>query len=130
VFKGHAGPFSFVHVTPDNRHRDAITSPTPKRLAAVDVSGDSVYQVRGAEFVVPPSGGITLRLKAEFQAAISALEKPLAHGNGDAFAHATHMRDAVVPAMSKLRVLGDKLETVVADDLWPLPTYREILFIK
>ena len=25
---------------------------------------------------------------------------------------------------------GDKLETVVADDLWPLPTYREMLFIK
>ena len=26
--------------------------------------------------------------------------------------------------------LGDKLESVVADDLWPLPTYREMLFIK
>ena len=26
--------------------------------------------------------------------------------------------------------LGDKLETMVADDLWPLPTYREMLFIK
>jgi glutamine synthetase len=32
--------------------------------------------------------------------------------------------------MNAVRVLGDKLETVVADDLWPLPTYREMLFIK
>jgi glutamine synthetase len=24
----------------------------------------------------------------------------------------------------------DKLETTVADDLWPLPTYQEMLFIK
>ena len=27
-------------------------------------------------------------------------------------------------------LLGDHLEGVVADDLWPLPTYREMLFIK
>ncbi len=32
--------------------------------------------------------------------------------------------------MAAVRTLGDKLETVVADDLWPLPTYREMLFIK
>ena len=40
------------------------------------------------------------------------------------------MRDAVIPAMAEVRKLGDKLETLVADDLWPLPTYREMLFIK
>ena len=32
--------------------------------------------------------------------------------------------------MAEVRTLGDKLETMVADDLWPLPTYREMLFIK
>jgi len=32
--------------------------------------------------------------------------------------------------MVELRTLGDALETMVADDLWPLPTYREMLFIK
>jgi glutamine synthetase len=32
--------------------------------------------------------------------------------------------------MATLRSLGDKLETMVADDHWPLPTYREMLFIK
>ena len=30
----------------------------------------------------------------------------------------------------KVRELGDELEKVVADDLWPLPKYSEILFIK
>ena len=33
-------------------------------------------------------------------------------------------------AMTELRKHGDKLETLIADDLWPLPTYREMLFIK
>ena len=32
--------------------------------------------------------------------------------------------------MAKLREAADKLEKVVADNLWPLPKYSEILFIK
>ncbi|MGL6076093.1 MAG: glutamine synthetase III [Fimbriiglobus sp.] len=63
--------------------------------------------------------------------AISALEKVTHHhAEGDAFAHAKYARDAIVPKMADLRVAGDKLETIVADDLWPIPTYREMLFIK
>ena len=49
---------------------------------------------------------------------------------GDAFAHAKYHKEAVIPKMAELRTFGDKLETMVADDLWPLPTYREMLFIK
>jgi glutamine synthetase len=68
---------------------------------------------------------------SDFQGALSGLEKALAHhADGDAFAHAKYMRDAVLPAMTNVRTFGDKLETMVADDLWPLPTYREMLFIK
>jgi glutamine synthetase len=67
----------------------------------------------------------------EFQKATVSLEKALAHhAEGDPFAHAKHSRDAILPAMTAVRTLGDKLETIVADDLWPLPTYREMLFIK
>jgi glutamine synthetase len=32
--------------------------------------------------------------------------------------------------MAAVREVGDNLEKVVADDLWPLPKYSEILFIK
>jgi len=68
---------------------------------------------------------------SDLQAATSALDKALAHhGDGDAYAHAKYMRDNVLPAMNAVRTLGDKLETMVADDYWPLPTYREMLFIK
>ena len=40
------------------------------------------------------------------------------------------MRDTVIPAMSDVRGVADRLERIVADDLWPLPKYQEILFIK
>jgi glutamine synthetase len=68
----------------------------------------------------------------DFQKTINALEKALAHtGNGgDAFAHAKHVREHILPEMNELRKAADKLETIVADDLWPLPTYREMLFVK
>jgi glutamine synthetase len=44
--------------------------------------------------------------------------------------HAKTYRDKVVPAMGKLRVLADQLETMVDDAEWPLPKYREILFLQ
>jgi glutamine synthetase len=36
----------------------------------------------------------------------------------------------VIPAMEAARAVADKLERIVADDLWPLPKYSEMLFIK
>jgi glutamine synthetase len=44
--------------------------------------------------------------------------------------HALYMRDSVIPAMTAVREAADALEKIVADDLWPLPKYSEILFIK
>ncbi|HNW48826.1 MAG TPA: glutamine synthetase III [Bacteroidales bacterium] len=34
----------------------------------------------------------------------------------------------VLPFMEKMRVVADKLEMVVDDELWPLPKYRELMF--
>jgi glutamine synthetase len=48
----------------------------------------------------------------------------------DALEHAKYMRDKVIRAMDDVRTAADKLEKIVADDLWPLPKYSEILFIK
>ncbi len=52
------------------------------------------------------------------------------HPEGDSLAHAKHARDVITPAMNAVRVAGDQLEGLVADDLWPLPTYQEMLFLK
>jgi glutamine synthetase len=43
---------------------------------------------------------------------------------------ALYMRDTVIPAMEDVREVADRLEKLVADDLWPLPKYSEMLFIK
>ncbi|MBA3808755.1 MAG: glutamine synthetase III [Solirubrobacterales bacterium] len=43
---------------------------------------------------------------------------------------AVYMRDAVIVAMEDVRDVADRLERLIADDLWPLPKYSEMLFIK
>ncbi|MCL2049286.1 MAG: glutamine synthetase III [Defluviitaleaceae bacterium] len=41
---------------------------------------------------------------------------------------ATYYRDKVFCAMSELRAVVDELETIVAKDYWPLPSYAELLY--
>jgi len=75
----------------------------------------------------------TSELIGEFSDAIRALESANLAENqphDELLAHAAYMRDEVVPAMEQTRACADRLERVVADDLWPLPKYAEILFIK
>jgi glutamine synthetase len=70
---------------------------------------------------------------AAFVGAIKQLESVNLEDNqphGDILGHAKYMRDEVIPAMDAAREVADRLEKVVADDLWPLPKYSEVLFIK
>jgi glutamine synthetase len=52
------------------------------------------------------------------------------HHAGAPQEHAKTYRDKVVPAMAKLREIADALETMVDDAEWPLPKYREVLFLQ
>jgi glutamine synthetase len=71
------------------------------------------------------------KLVGDFEGKIEALEKALAHhGAADLRAEVKHFHDDVIPAMVGLRGTADQIETILPDDLWPLPTYREMLFIK
>jgi len=74
--------------------------------------------------------GEFVNLVSRFQESIAALEKVSAHGDDDPVKHASWIRDKVKPAMAQLRSYADALETYVSADLWPLPTYRELLFLK
>ena len=38
--------------------------------------------------------------------------------------------DKVEPKLDEIRYQIDKLELIVDDALWPLPKYRELLFIR
>jgi glutamine synthetase len=70
-------------------------------------------------------------LAATLSTRIGALEKVLKHPVGEGFVkEATHFCTSVLPAMLSIREVTDSLEGLVANDLWPLPTYQEMLFVK
>lgn len=45
-------------------------------------------------------------------------------------AEANHCRKNILPAMEELRAIVDTLEVIVAEDLWPFPSYQNMLFVK
>ncbi|MFQ5429216.1 MAG: glutamine synthetase III [Phycisphaerae bacterium] len=69
-------------------------------------------------------------LTTRFAATADALAAADTTDEEDPFNEAAYLRETVLPLMDRLRSLGDELETRVSADLWPLPSYREMLFIK
>jgi glutamine synthetase len=114
-----------------------IEAETTADIARTQLLAASIQHMCRLQTAGPGSGLDTLRtelsgLLDEFVSAIGVLEdKNANHDEGTAVLdHALFVRDHVVPAMEAVREVADKLERIVADDLWPLPKYSEILFIK
>jgi glutamine synthetase len=81
---------------------------------------------KGVGSIVTRVAGLT----DDLVAAIDLLEKAQrAAGKAKSVhAEARAFAEKVIPAQNALRDVADELETLVADDLWPLPKYRELLF--
>jgi glutamine synthetase len=110
---------------------EAETAASIARTMLLPAAARHVSLLLGAELSELASE--TSDLIAEFSEAIRALEAANLSDNqphDDVLEHAKYMHDTILPAMDAVRVCADKLERIVADDLWPLPKYSEILFIK
>jgi glutamine synthetase len=71
-----------------------------------------------------------VELVTRLRNATAAVEQASAHHDADPLKHASQISRELKPAMAELRTTVDTLETLVAADLWPLPTYRDLLFLK
>jgi glutamine synthetase len=73
----------------------------------------------------------TSSLIDELASALATLVEKNADLGGDTVHEkAYHMRDNIVPAMMAVRTVVDKLERLLPDTEWPLPKYRDMLFVK
>jgi glutamine synthetase len=67
---------------------------------------------------------------ADLEDGLATLKAALSDDSGEsALDEAKHAQDALLPAMEAVRTAADTLESLVADDLWPLPTYQEMLYV-
>ncbi len=84
----------------------------------------------GYEFDTDTLDSVTALVKV-LQDSIGALDHAIREEASETpIEAARHRCDVVLPAMLGVRGYVDELESLVADDLWPLPTYQEMLFIK
>ena len=68
-------------------------------------------------------------LAAVFNDKIEALESAVIKADEFTSAEqAKYFHDAVIPAMNELRLVGDELETLTAEEYWPFPSYGDMLF--
>jgi glutamine synthetase len=103
--------------------RTMILPAALRQAELIDEAGDNPATERLAEELT----GILGRLVDGIFALEEANE---GHPGDEGLELAVYMRDTVIPAMEEVRAAADRLEKVVADDLWPLPKYSEMLFIK
>jgi glutamine synthetase len=112
----------------------ARTMILPAALRYQKEVGESIAAAKAAGASTPAgleSFGTLVSTINELTREIGKLDKALSHhAEGEPFDHAKFTREHVFTALSSLREVADKLESIVADDLWPLPTYREMLFIR
>ncbi len=87
-------------------------------------------KLTGFEFDTDTLEQVTELVKCLQRSIRELAESLVHHGSHDLHAEAAHFCDDVLPAMLMVRSCADELEGWVADDLWPLPTYQEMLFIK
>lgn len=83
----------------------------------------------GQDFQMVTLKDVTAKLR-NMQRAVNDLEESLAHLEAGSLDEARYLCDIVLPKMKTVRIWADALEVIVADDLWALPSYQEMLFIK
>ncbi|MHC4220874.1 MAG: glutamine synthetase III family protein [Planctomycetota bacterium] len=71
-------------------------------------------------------------LMTSLQSGLEALEKATAKAGEieDTTKQADAYKASVIPAMQAVRDSADQLETIVDADIWPLPSYAEMMFLK
>ncbi|MGB0333487.1 MAG: glutamine synthetase type III, partial [Planctomycetota bacterium] len=116
----------------------AQTMILPAASAFQSQLSETIRGVRGVDESIPTDAQVealhcTAAGAVALQDAVNALNDALAkvdgasHGEAES-AHA--MLTEVIPQMEKVRAAADGLEKVVDDDLWPLPKYRELMFVR
>lgn len=111
------------------RMATTIIFPAAMRYQSELASACANLKAIGHDYKMGTLEDVTAKLRG-MQESVAKLEKLLEHEAKDIHAEATHMCCKVLPAMGDVRTYADALEAIVADDLWALPSYQEMLFIR
>ena len=99
-------------------------------IEAAGSDGGKVAQTAGRASAEAMMLETVVNYIGEAQDALAALKESVSAASSIADAHerAFYYKDNVVEAMNRLRKPCDELEMIVDQELWPIPTYAELMF--
>lgn len=123
-----------INIESDTTESMAKTMIYPAAIRYMNELAESVERVNQIGLDSSGSDAMLRKINSGINNLNEALEElrqaVLAADEDSVIEHATHVKEEVIPAMTKIRDSVDFLERYVADDYWPLPIYREMLFVK
>ncbi len=110
----------------------AKTSIYPAAMSYLSHLAGTIHQAASLDIRLDTSTLASIGAETDAMlAAANALDEAMALDDfGSVEAHMRYCADTIRPLMATVRLHADNLETEVADEYWPLPKYREMLFIK
>jgi glutamine synthetase len=72
---------------------------------------------------------LIVNLGSDMQAGLNTLNSALSSAPSDTTKHSQHAHDKLLPAMEAIRQASDAVESMLPAELWPLPTYAQMLLL-
>lgn len=107
---------------------NTVVMPAALRYQTELATNIACLRAVGAEVDTATLDEVSTALNA-LRAGILTLRRKLDHEGATTQEEAEHAGTELLSAMKSVRTAADELEGLVADDLWPLATYQEMLFI-
>ena len=122
------GDLAINHIVPTAVEYQTVLLQNVKNLKDV-FSEDEFTELAGARLgLIKEIGGHISAIKAKRKEMIEARKK--ANSIEDIIARAESYDETVRPFLEDIRYHIDKLELIVDNKMWPLPKYRELLFVR
>jgi glutamine synthetase len=122
------GDLVMNHIIPvATRYQSTLLDNVYKMFQVYDKAKAAKLSAHDTSIIEEISERITY-IKGQSEALVQA--RKLANTIEDERAKAVEYREKIAPFFDKIRYHVDKLELIVDDELWPLPKYRELLFVR
>ena len=122
------GDLSMNHIIPVATHYQSQLAKNVASLREI-FSGDKVDKIAGRNIkIIEEISERNESIEKGVEELVNA--RKVANKIEDEHKKAIAYHDTVAPKMEEIRYNIDKLELIVADELWTLPKYRELLFIR
>jgi glutamine synthetase len=110
----------------------ATTSIYPAAMSYLSGLTDTIAGAKEIGITIDSTTAASVASNADaMMASISKLSDAITvHDFSSTEEHMQYCAGTICGLMDEIRGYADLLETIVADELWPLPKYSEMLFIK